>query len=235
MKILQKLSEEVVPLSSKQAVVLMTIIACIFQFVLFYAPALAEEAVSRQMTAEEEKWRLLGQEDALAVSEEAALEKLAGLKEEASELIVANDLVIKSAIMDPEAAKLMAEAQKTYTVVRTSVHAMTAYNSEAAQTDASPCITANGFNVCEHGIEDTIAANFLKFGTKVRIPDLFGDRIFIVRDRMNQRYPDRVDIWMKDKSDALQFGVRTARIEVIVEETKLPDSQAPKNSQIAKK
>ena len=100
-------------------------------------------------------------------------------------------------------------------VISSGIHTMTAYNSEVAQTDDSPCITANGFNVCEHGIEDTVAANFLKFGTKVRIPDLFGDRIFVVRDRMNKRYPDRVDIWMLEKSDAIQFGVRRTRIEVI--------------------
>lgn len=94
-------------------------------------------------------------------------------------------------------------------------HQLTAYTSEVAQTDASPCITANGFNVCEHGIEDTIAANFLKFGTKVRIPELFGNRVFIVRDRMNKRHPERLDVWFKDKSQAIKFGIKTARIEVV--------------------
>ena len=91
------------------------------------------------------------------------------------------------------------------------------YSSDVYQTDASPCITANGFNVCEHGEEDTIAANFLKFGTRVRIPELFGDRIFYVRDRMNARYPERVDIWMKDYINAKQFGVKYAVIEIVVE------------------
>jgi 3D (Asp-Asp-Asp) domain-containing protein len=95
------------------------------------------------------------------------------------------------------------------------LHSMTAYTSEVAQTDSSPCTTANGFNVCKHGIEDTVAANFLPFGSKVKIPDLFGDRVFIVRDRMNSRYSERVDVWMKSKPDALQFGVRTARIVVL--------------------
>jgi 3D (Asp-Asp-Asp) domain-containing protein len=94
-------------------------------------------------------------------------------------------------------------------------HSMTAYTSEAAQTDSSPCTTANGFNVCEHNTEDTVAANFLPMGAKVKIPDLFGDRVFIVRDRMNSRYSERVDVWMKDKSDAMQFGVRTARLVVL--------------------
>lgn len=104
---------------------------------------------------------------------------------------------------------------REYDVLYTSYHPMTAYNSEVAQCDASPCITANGFNVCKHGIEDTIAANFLRFGTRVRIPDLFGERVFVVRDRMNARYPNKIDIWMKEKTDALHFGVKVAKIEVV--------------------
>jgi len=104
---------------------------------------------------------------------------------------------------------------KNIEIANTGFHVITAYNSEVSQCDASPCITANGFNVCKHNIEDTIAANFLKFGTKVRIPELFGDRIFIVRDRMNQRHSDRVDVWMKYKENALTFGKRYAKIEVL--------------------
>ncbi len=92
---------------------------------------------------------------------------------------------------------------------------LTAYNSEPGQTDDSPCITANGFNVCENGKEDTIAANFLRFGTKVKIPELFGDRVFTVRDRMNKRYSNRVDVWMLEKQDARKFGVKHAKIQVI--------------------
>ena len=94
-------------------------------------------------------------------------------------------------------------------------YTITAYNSEIGQTDNSPCITANGFNLCEHGIEDTIAANFLRFGAKVKIPDLFGDKVFIVRDRMNKKYSDRVDVWMVDKGEAKKFGIKMAKIEVL--------------------
>ena len=100
-------------------------------------------------------------------------------------------------------------------VAKVSYHTATAYNSEVAQCDSSPCITANGFNVCEHGIEDTIAANFLKFGTRVRIPDMYGDKVFIVRDRMNKRYSDRIDIWMLNKQDAKKFGVKVVKLEIL--------------------
>jgi len=102
-------------------------------------------------------------------------------------------------------------------IVKSSYHTITAYNSDVAQCDSSPCITANGFNLCEHGIEDSVAANFLKFGTKIKIPDLFGDKVFIVRDRMNKKHPDRLDVWMLKKEDARKFGVRIAKIEILEE------------------
>lgn len=92
---------------------------------------------------------------------------------------------------------------------------ITAYNSEAGQTDDSPCITANNFNVCDYGVEDTIAANFLPFGSKVKIPELFGNRVFVVRDRMNRRFSNRVDVWMIERPDAVNFGVKIAKIEVL--------------------
>ncbi len=99
--------------------------------------------------------------------------------------------------------------------VFSSFRVITAYNSEVAQCDDTPCETANGFNVCEHKIENTVAANFLPLGTTIKIPELFGDRIFVVRDRMNKRYSDRVDVWMESKPEAKLFGVKYVKIEVL--------------------
>lgn len=86
----------------------------------------------------------------------------------------------------------------------------TAYNSLPEQTDDTPFITASGTHV-RPGV---IAANFLPMGTLVKIPDYFGDQIFVVEDRMNPRYDQRIDIWMEHVHDARQFGVRTVAIEV---------------------
>lgn len=91
---------------------------------------------------------------------------------------------------------------------------ITAYTSDVAQTDDTPCITASGLDVCERGIENIVAANFLPMGTRVRIPELYGDRIFYVEDRMNERYFYKMDIWMKEISDAKQFGVKYMTVEV---------------------
>lgn len=93
---------------------------------------------------------------------------------------------------------------------------ISAYTSDVAQTDADPCTTASGLNVCERNAEDIVATNFqyLPFGTAIRIPELFGDRIFYVHDRMNRRYTNTVDVWMKDIADARKLGRRTAKVEI---------------------
>lgn len=85
------------------------------------------------------------------------------------------------------------------------------YTSEVAQTDDSPFITAKGTFVRD-GI---VATNFLPFGTRLKIPSLYGDKIFTVEDRMNSRYWHNVDIWFADKAVALKLGRRSVTIEVV--------------------
>jgi len=86
----------------------------------------------------------------------------------------------------------------------------TAYSSTEDQCDSSPFITANGTFVRD-GI---IAANFLPFGTKVKIPELFGDKVFSVEDRMNSKYYYRIDIWMLTRQEAKDFGKQYIKIEI---------------------
>lgn len=201
MKII-KISEDLVPLSRRQRTVLALIIACVFQFIFFFAPVLAAEAVGQDDTVIKMSSTSKGAADPIVAD-------LIQAAQAQAETNISNEVVLA------EESAVVTDTKTTVTVLRTSTHTMTAYNSDPAQTDDTPCITANGFNVCEHGVEDTIAANFLKFGTKVRIPELYGDRIFVVRDRMNKRYSDRVDIWMKEKVDARKFGVKVAKIEIV--------------------
>lgn len=104
---------------------------------------------------------------------------------------------------------------KVYEVVATYTVPITAYSSTVDQTDSTPCITANGFDLCAHNQEDVIAANFLPFGAKVRIPEHFGDRIFTVQDRMNARYHYRADLWMRNRVDAIKWGLKYTKIEVV--------------------
>jgi len=90
---------------------------------------------------------------------------------------------------------------------------VTAYSSTPDQTDSTPFITASG----SHVRDGIIAANFLRIGTKVRFPTMYGDKIFVVEDRMNPRYKYRADIWMRTREEAKQFGLRNLPIEVIRE------------------
>lgn len=209
-KRLQKIGEEIVPLSRKQSLLLFLLIACVFQFVLFYTPALAAETVASQDS--QSNLISLGNINKSAnmdINAQKIVDKLMISATSTTEIAVASSTATTTTV---KAAKKATPALK---VKKTSVHKITAYNSNVGQTDNSPCTTANGFNVCKHGKEDTIAANFLEFGTKVKIPELFGDRVFVVRDRMNAKHPDRVDIWMKDYSSAIKFGVKTAKIQVL--------------------
>ncbi|MEX0877757.1 MAG: hypothetical protein WDZ40_02725 [Candidatus Spechtbacterales bacterium] len=88
---------------------------------------------------------------------------------------------------------------------------ITAYSSTPDQTDSTPFITASGTRVRD-GI---VAANFLPIGTQIRIPEYYGDKVFVVEDRMNLRYWEKVDIWMPTRVEALNFGVRRTYVEVI--------------------
>ncbi len=96
-------------------------------------------------------------------------------------------------------------------VVREVKTIATGYSSTFDQTDETPFITASGTQVRE-GI---VAANFLPFGTKIRLPELYGDKIFVVEDRMHPRKKYQVDIWFPNREDALNFGAEITYIEVL--------------------
>lgn len=124
------------------------------------------------------------------------------------------DLVIKAVVEDNQKISLITPT-RVYKVLDTYQIPITAYSSTVDQTDDTPCITANGFDLCAHDQENVIAANFLPFGTKVRIPEYYGDRIFTVQDRMNARYYYRADIWMKTRQAAIELGLVYTKLEVI--------------------
>lgn len=114
-------------------------------------------------------------------------------------------LAITSPTMNSDLIADSARPSKTLYVIATG------YSSTPDQTDSSPFITANGSYV----YDGLIAANFLRFGTELRIPDYFGDRVFTVEDRMNARYSERIDVWFPSREQALQFGMRKIKIEIL--------------------
>ncbi len=98
-------------------------------------------------------------------------------------------------------------------VIKSYAGEITAYSSREEETDDTPFITANGSTV-HWGM---VATNAYPFGTKMRFPDLYGDRIFTVKDRMHSRYKNRIDIWFPETDHAQRFGLQTTRVEIIQE------------------
>jgi len=103
---------------------------------------------------------------------------------------------------------------REYFVNKTSKKTMyvtvTAYSSTKDQTDGDPFKTAVGTPVRD-GI---VAANFLPIGTVVRFPDKFGEKLFVVEDRMNERFGLQVDIWMPNYEEAKKFGIQYLKMEI---------------------
>lgn len=191
-----------------------------------------QQALDEQEVVEQERIEKLKAEEielvAEAKAEEERIQKQALLKQQA---IKANQEQLNAQAEEsvdgvtiinlPRGVKVYAKQppvdNKEYKVLWQDYRTFTGYNSDPWQTDDTPCTAANGFDVCKHGIEDTVAANFLKFGTKIRIPQIYGDRVFTVRDRMNRRYPNSVDIWMIYKKDAKELGRRQLLMQVVQE------------------
>ncbi|MBI2642516.1 MAG: 3D domain-containing protein [Candidatus Wildermuthbacteria bacterium] len=105
----------------------------------------------------------------------------------------------------------MASPETPQRVVSKVLVVVTAYSSTTWQTDDTPFITASGTQVRD-GI---VATNILPMGTKIKIPDLYGERVFVVEDRMHPRKNYQVDIWFPEYSDALNFGAKYEYIEVL--------------------
>ena len=97
-------------------------------------------------------------------------------------------------------------------VARTVQVIVTAYSSSVFETDDTPNITAAGTEVRD-GI---IANNLLPFGTKIRLPELYGDKVFTVEDRMSRKKGYyHFDIWFSSYWGAKNFGAQNTYLEIL--------------------
>ncbi len=125
-----------------------------------------------------------------------------------------SDALVFDTATAPEASLLHmgSKTDDTYLPSKKTINiTVTSYNSVPGQTDATPFITAFGTPVHD-GI---VATNYLPKGTKVRFPDLYGDKVFVVEDRMNIRYTKQMDIWSADQQFSRNFGARHLRMEIL--------------------
>lgn len=90
---------------------------------------------------------------------------------------------------------------------------ITGYSSSHDETDSDPWITAYN-TIARDGIA---ASNAIAYGTKIRIPKIFGDKIFIIEDKMNSRFDgNNIDIWFPSKEKAKEFGIyRDVLVEIL--------------------
>ena len=88
---------------------------------------------------------------------------------------------------------------------------ITAYSSSADETDSTPHGTASGTRTRD----GVVASNLFPIGTRVKIPELFGEKVLVVEARMHDRFTDRIDVWMPSKWQALRFGKKQAEVEIV--------------------
>jgi len=126
-------------------------------------------------------------------------------------LVQGNSLLPLSSISIPLAG---------YSIKEVYLLDVTGYSSTLNQTDEEPYINAANRSV-RWG---TVATNFpnreeaLPFDTKIRVPEFFPDQVFVVEDRMNARFSDRLDIWFPTKYQASAFGIHRRVIVELLEE-----------------
>lgn len=107
---------------------------------------------------------------------------------------------------------LLAASSPKPQVIRTIKVIATGYSSSIWETDDTPYLTA----ACTMVRKGIVANNLLPFGTKIRIPDLYGGQVFVVEDRMKwDRSNYQIDIWFPSHQEAENFGAKTTYIEVL--------------------
>jgi 3D (Asp-Asp-Asp) domain-containing protein len=112
-------------------------------------------------------------------------------------------------------------------VVSETIRIVTAYNAgDPDQNHGNPCISASGENLCKalSTGKKRCAANFVPLGTKLYI-EKYG--IFVVTDRTNRRYRNRVDIAMKldEIHKAKQFGKQKLNVKILRSREVYPPKQ----------
>lgn len=142
---------------------------------------------------------------------------------------MSSGLVVLPSEINPDSVGYPAAGERD--PLRSMYVIVTSYSSDPYQTDSSPCYPAMNYDLCtwaEKGVVNTVAANFLPLGTQVKFPELYGDKVFVVRDRMNARYngTNKVDIYSAvldetgkldptaSREAAKNFGLKHLKMEI---------------------
>ncbi len=97
-------------------------------------------------------------------------------------------------------------------VIRNYRSQVTVYHSVPWQTSGDPFITASGTRVHD----GTVAANCLPFGTRLRLPEISGDKVYVVEDRLAaDKSCFIIDIWEDYTLNPPSFGAPITTIEIL--------------------
>lgn len=131
------------------------------------------------------------------------------------------------ALPKAEKVELSASANGNRRMPLRTVVKVTGYSSTPDQTDSTPFITAANTKVRE----GVVASNYLPFGTRVMFPDLFGEKVFVVEDRLHPKNSHKIDIWFPSREAATAFGIRETVMEVFSPNDKMPSHDSELVSQ----
>ena len=125
--------------------------------------------------------------------------------------------VYGTAQADPVKSPMLTHKNQQYFIKSETIRIVTAYNAgDPSQTDDTPCISANGENLCVALAKGKkrCAANFVPLGSRLYV-EKFG--VCLVTDRTNKRYRNRVDIAMRkrDYHKARQFGRQKLNVKIL--------------------
>ena len=152
----------------------------------------------------------------MRTKEKGKILKFASVAKSLSILLI-TFITVGIADADPVMSPLLSDKSQHYKVKSETIRVVTAYNvGDPRQTDDTPCISANGENICRALAEGEMrcAANFVPLGSRLHV-DKVG--VCLVTDRMNRRYRNRVDIAMqKDEyRKARRFGRQKLHVKIL--------------------
>lgn len=135
--------------------------------------------------------------------------------------VIVGALALPGNILAADTSKTKENAEPKFCiepVAKTIKMIVTAYSSSWDETTGIPgkpgLITASGKEV-EDGI---VATNSLPFGTKIRLPEIYGNKVFVVEDRMHPRKKGMIDLWKSSKKEAKEFGAKyNVTVEILRE------------------
>lgn len=115
----------------------------------------------------------------------------------------------------PECVGTPASIQPIVEPPTSYVREVSAYTSSVAETDDTPCIAADGSDICARYAagENICGSNAYPLGTILNVDKL---GTCTVADRMSSRFQNRVDWYMgTDRERALQFGVQRLNVNAM--------------------